>query len=103
MYNKIDEYIATLDEYKVSLINYNKKVTPVLFSQDEEVFHIESKVAIEVTSDSKVKEFVIFIKERKETIGLELEIELDEFIDFDSYDPGYSEALISAKKYINKY
>ena len=97
MLKKIKDYIKNIDEYEIMERYYHKKVRPEFLTHDEICYHIESVVALDIHHGSGVQEFIFYEEKLKETIGEELEVDLDDFIDFDTTDPAYEKAVINMK------
>ncbi len=94
MLERIQKFIRNIDEYNIEERHYHKRVRPEFLTHDEICYHIESMVALDIHHGSGVQEFIFYEERIKEIIGEELEVELDDFIDFDTIDPTYEKALL---------
>lgn len=97
MINSIKNFIADKD-YDIEETSYYKKVTPYFFTHDEISYHIDSLVSLTVLFEDERKEFVFYKENQVETIGEELEVDLDDFIDFDTIEPSYTKSLEELEK-----
>lgn len=97
MLEKIQNFIKDIDRYNIEERYYHKKVRPEFITHDEICYHIESLVALDISHTAGAREFVFYKNELRETIGEELEVDLDDFIDFDTMDPAYEKAVIHMK------
>lgn len=102
MLEKIQDFIKNIDEYNIEERYYHKKVRPEFITHDEICYHIESLVALDIHYNSQAKEFIFYKTELRETIGEELEVDLEDFIDFDTTDPAYEEAVDYMRGTINQ-
>lgn len=102
MLKKIKGYIKNIDKYEVKERYYHKKVRPEFLTHDEICYHIESVVALDIHHGSRVQEFIFYEERMKETIGEELEVDLDDFIDFDTTDSAYEKAVVQMRDAFNK-
>ncbi|GLI54661.1 hypothetical protein PM10SUCC1_01760 [Propionigenium maris DSM 9537] len=102
MLKKIQDYLKNIAEYNIEERYYYKRVRPEFLTHDEICYHIESVVALDIHYGSRVKEFIFYEENLRETIGEELEVDLDDFIDFDTMDPAYKKAVVQMKDTINQ-
>lgn len=97
MLKNILNFIDGLDEYQIVEKSYHKKVTPEMVTHDEICYHINSLVSLNLHHPEGIKEFVFFSEHTTETIGEELEVDLEDFIDFENPSLEYREALSALK------
>ena len=97
MINSITDFIKNKD-YNIEETRYYKKVTPYFFTHDEISYHIDSLVSLTIVLEDERKEFVFYRDKQVETIGEELEVDLDDFIDFDTIEPAYAKSLDEIEK-----
>lgn len=97
MLSSIKDFIKDKD-FNIEETNYYKKVTPRFFTHDEISYHIDSLVSLTVVLEDEKKEFVFYKDNQVETIGEELEVDLDDFIDFDTVEAAYTKSLIEIEK-----
>lgn len=102
MLERIQNFIKDIAEYNIEERYYHKRVRPEFLTHDEICYHIESVVALDIHHRSGVKEFIFYEERFRETIGEELEVDLDDFIDFDTIDPAYEKAGVQMKDTINQ-
>ena len=102
MMENIKNFIRDIDEYNIEERCYHKKVRPEFITHDEICYHIESLVALDISHTSGTREFVFYRNEHRETIGEELEVDLDDFIDFDTMDPAYEKAVLHMKDILSQ-
>ncbi len=102
MLERIQGFIEEIEEYNIEERCYHKRVRPEFLTHDEICYHIESVVALDVHHGSGVQEFVFYEEKVKEIIGEELDIELEDFIDFDTIDPAYERAVVQMKDVLNQ-
>lgn len=98
MFEAIQNFTKNIENYHIEEKSYHMKVRPEFITHDEICYHIESLVALEVHSDIGVQEFTFYREDLEEIIGEELEVDLDDFIDFDSVEPAYEEAILHMKE-----
>lgn len=97
MLNSITDFIKN-KEFNIEETRYYKKVTPYFFTHDEISYHIDSLVSLTILLEDEKKEFIFYKDKQVETIGEELEVDLDDFIDFDTIDPAYTKSLAEIEK-----
>ncbi len=102
MLEKIQNFIKDIDDYNIEERYYHKKVRPEFITHDEICYHIESLVALDISHSNGSREFIFYRNELRETIGEELEVDLDDFIDFDTTDPAYEDAMLHMKETLSK-
>ncbi len=102
MLERIQGFIEEIEEYNIEERCYHKRVRPEFLTHDEICYHIESVVALDVHHGSGVQEFVFYEEKAKEIIGEELDIDLEDFIDFDTIDPAYERAVVQMKGVLNQ-
>lgn len=102
MLERIQEFIRKIDKYNIEERYFHKRVRPEFLTHDEICYHIESMVALDIHHRSGVQEFIFYKESTKEIIGEELEVELDDFIDFDTIDPAYEKAIVYMKNTLNQ-
>ncbi len=100
MKKEIMEFIKGLDTFEVVERYYLKKVRPEMITHDEISYHIDTLVSLDIYYDGGMKEYNFFRENTIETIGEELEVELEDFIDFESAPSGYIDALKKMKEII---
>jgi len=97
MLNEIKDYIEKTDNYHIEESIFHKKVTPKFLTHDEICYHIDTLISLNIYSDKESREFIFYRENHTEIIGEELEVDLEDFIDFETPAPEYTEALSKMK------
>ena len=93
MIEKVKKFIGDRKISKIEKVVNHMKVTPELFSHDETKYYIDTLVGLKVILESgKEKIFRLYEENLIEIIGIELELDLHDFLDFETKSNEFLEA-----------